>query len=112
VPSVSARLRSSPVKVVSSPGSADEMGHRGGQLPRHQFRTDWYSGGVLAAAQSGNLSRQARLRRHPAGGTTVAGLMAATGMGRSWVYYRLAGHAAAGRAVQVTRGCWRAIPAA
>jgi len=30
------------------------------------------------------------------------------GMGRSWVYYRLAEHAAAGRAVQVSRGCWRA----
>jgi hypothetical protein len=36
--------------------------------------------------------------------------MTVTGMGRSWVYYRLAEHHAAGRAVQVTRGCWRSTP--
>jgi S-DNA-T family DNA segregation ATPase FtsK/SpoIIIE len=51
------------------------------------------------------------LQAAPTEGVTVADLMAATGMGRSWVYYRLAGHAAAGRAVQVTRGCWRTTPA-
>ena len=51
------------------------------------------------------------LQAAPAQGATVAELMAATGMGRSWVYARLAGHAAAGRAVQVTCGCWRATPA-
>jgi FtsK/SpoIIIE family len=50
------------------------------------------------------------LQDAPAEGVTVADLMTATGMGRSWVYYRLAEHAAADRAVQVTRGCWRAIP--
>jgi hypothetical protein len=48
------------------------------------------------------------LQAAPAEGVTVADLIAATGMGRSWVYYRLAQHAAAGRAVQLTRGCWRA----
>jgi hypothetical protein len=51
------------------------------------------------------------LQTAPAEGATLADLMAATGMGRSWVYYRLAGHAAAGRAVQITRGYWRATPA-
>ena len=35
--------------------------------------------------------------------------MAACGMGRSWVYYRLREHARAGRAVQTTRGAWRAV---
>lgn len=50
------------------------------------------------------------LRAAPADGVTVAELMAATGMGRSWVYYRLAAHATAGRAVQLTRGSWRATP--
>src|SRR5262249_29733069 len=50
------------------------------------------------------------LQAAPAQGVTVADLMAATGMGRSWVYYRLAGHAAPGRAVPVTRGCWPATP--
>jgi S-DNA-T family DNA segregation ATPase FtsK/SpoIIIE len=44
-------------------------------------------------------------------GAAIADLMAATGMGRSWVYYRLAGYARAGRAVQTVRGSWRAVPA-
>jgi hypothetical protein len=35
--------------------------------------------------------------------------MAACGMGRSWVYMRLAELAQAGRAVQVSRGTWRAV---
>lgn len=44
------------------------------------------------------------------GGVPVAELVTACGMGRSWVYYRLSEHAAAGRAVQVKRGYWRAAP--
>jgi DNA segregation ATPase FtsK/SpoIIIE-like protein len=51
------------------------------------------------------------LQAAPSGGATVADLMQATDMGRSWVYYRLADLATAGRAIQVTRGCWRAAPA-
>jgi S-DNA-T family DNA segregation ATPase FtsK/SpoIIIE len=43
-------------------------------------------------------------------GTTVGDLMAACGMSRSWVYYRLREHAEAGRAVQTARGAWRAVP--
>jgi S-DNA-T family DNA segregation ATPase FtsK/SpoIIIE len=48
---------------------------------------------------------------HAAGpeGASVAALMAACGMGRSWVYYRLREHARAGRAVQTMRGSWRAV---
>ena len=42
------------------------------------------------------------------GGVSVADLEAACGRTRRWVYYRLREHAAAGRAVQVTRGYWRA----
>jgi S-DNA-T family DNA segregation ATPase FtsK/SpoIIIE len=41
-------------------------------------------------------------------GATVAELMAATGMTRPTLYRHLQGHARAGRAVQVTRGNWRA----
>ena len=48
------------------------------------------------------------LQDAPAEGITVADLITVTAMGRSWVYYRLAEHAAAGRALQVSRGCWRA----
>ena len=51
------------------------------------------------------------LQNAPAEGISVADLMTITGMGRSWVYYRLAEHAAADRALQVARGCWRATRA-
>ena len=50
------------------------------------------------------------LQSAPADGVSVAGLMSVTGMSRSWVYYRLADHAEARRAIQTTRGCWRAAP--
>jgi DNA segregation ATPase FtsK/SpoIIIE, S-DNA-T family len=45
----------------------------------------------------------------PPEGLPVWVLMAACHMSRSWVYYRLQEHAAAGRAVQVAHGSWRAI---
>jgi S-DNA-T family DNA segregation ATPase FtsK/SpoIIIE len=41
-------------------------------------------------------------------GLLITDLMTACGMGRSWVYYRLREHSRAGRAVQTTRGSWRA----
>ncbi|GAA1920078.1 hypothetical protein GCM10009753_61110 [Streptantibioticus ferralitis] len=44
----------------------------------------------------------------PPQGRSVAGLMRATGMGRTWVYDRLQEYATAGRVVQVSRGRWRA----
>ena len=42
-------------------------------------------------------------------GAPITELMAACGMGRSWVYYRLREHARAARAMQTTRGAWRAV---
>jgi hypothetical protein len=48
------------------------------------------------------------LQNAPNDGVTVADLMHATGMSRPWTYKRLREHAAAGRAVQTTRGRWRA----
>lgn len=50
------------------------------------------------------------LQSAPKDGVSVADLMRITGMGRSWVYYRLADLAAAGLAIQTTRDCWRATP--
>jgi S-DNA-T family DNA segregation ATPase FtsK/SpoIIIE len=41
----------------------------------------------------------------------VPDLMTATGMRRTWVYDRLQDHATDGRAVQVSRGRWRAVDA-
>jgi S-DNA-T family DNA segregation ATPase FtsK/SpoIIIE len=51
----------------------------------------------------------ASLLRAGPDGVPITDLMAACGMGRSWVYYRLREHARAGRAVQTTRGSWRAV---
>ncbi len=42
-------------------------------------------------------------------GASVAELIAATGMSRSWVYNRLRDHAQAGHVAQTVRGSWRAI---
>jgi S-DNA-T family DNA segregation ATPase FtsK/SpoIIIE len=46
----------------------------------------------------------------PDEGISVPELVAMTGMSRRWVYYRLRELAAAGRAVQTTRGLWRIAP--
>jgi S-DNA-T family DNA segregation ATPase FtsK/SpoIIIE len=43
-------------------------------------------------------------------GATVGALMTACGRGRRWVYYRLREHAREGRAEQLGRGHWRAVP--
>jgi hypothetical protein len=49
----------------------------------------------------------AALSLAPDDGISVPTLMAATGMGRRWVYYRLRELADAGRIVQTLRGTWR-----
>jgi S-DNA-T family DNA segregation ATPase FtsK/SpoIIIE len=46
----------------------------------------------------------------PAGGLPIRALMAASGMGRTWVYARLQELAAAGHVIQASHGCWRAAP--
>jgi S-DNA-T family DNA segregation ATPase FtsK/SpoIIIE len=50
----------------------------------------------------------AALRAAGPQGASIADLMAASGMGRSWVYARLREHNQANRAVQVIPGSWRA----
>ena len=45
----------------------------------------------------------------PDEGTDVGELLRLTGMSRPTLYRRLAEHAKAGRAVQVSRGRWRAV---
>jgi len=51
----------------------------------------------------------AALSLAPDEGISVPDLMTETGMSRRWIYYRLRGLASAGRAVQTTRGQWRAV---
>ena len=53
---------------------------------------------------------QSALSRAPDQGISVSELMAATGMGRRWVYYRLRELSAAGRVIQTARGLWRIAP--
>jgi S-DNA-T family DNA segregation ATPase FtsK/SpoIIIE len=50
----------------------------------------------------------AALSLAPDEGITVPGLMAATGMGRRWIYYRLRELADTGRAIQTRQGNWHA----
>ncbi|MER6828959.1 cell division protein FtsK [Streptosporangium sp. NPDC000563] len=50
------------------------------------------------------------LRDAPADGVSIDDLMRTTGMGRSWIYYRLQEHARSERVIQVSRGRWRATP--
>jgi hypothetical protein len=54
---------------------------------------------------------RAMLTGAPPEGIPVSHLIQATGMGRSWVYYRLQEMAAAGQAERTNRGRWRARPA-
>jgi S-DNA-T family DNA segregation ATPase FtsK/SpoIIIE len=53
-----------------------------------------------------NIALWIALRRAPRQGLSVRELITATGMSRSWVYYRLQELASTGRAVQVSRGRW------
>ena len=53
---------------------------------------------------------QSALSRAPDQGISVSELMAATGMSRRWVYYRLRELSAAGRVIQTARGLWRIAP--
>ena len=50
----------------------------------------------------------AALREAPADGLTIPELIMTTGMQRTWIYLRLQQHARNDRAVQVSRGRWRA----
>ncbi|HEX3955627.1 MAG TPA: hypothetical protein VHZ03_03230, partial [Trebonia sp.] len=56
-------------------------------------------------------SRSIPWQRRPEATRLLAELMRASGMTRPTLYRHLAGHADAGRAVQVSRGRWRAARA-
>ncbi|WP_344897006.1 cell division protein FtsK [Actinomadura meridiana] len=66
---------------------------------------------VADASESGESPEAglwAMLVAAPEEGVPVPLLIKASGKSRRWVYYQLGGHASAGRAVQVSRGRWRA----
>ena len=62
--------------------------------------------GDVATPDDAMAALRAALRDAPEDGRSVRDLMAATGMGRSWVYARLLELAVAGTAAQVARGRW------
>jgi hypothetical protein len=74
-----------------SPGHAGSAGKASGDVPDSPGTLLW-----LALCMA------------PPGGAGIAELMNASGMSRPTVYRHLADHARAGRAVQVSRGRWRA----
>jgi S-DNA-T family DNA segregation ATPase FtsK/SpoIIIE len=61
-----------------------------------------------ANGEDPNTALLAALRHAPPEGCSVPDLMKATGMRRTWVYDRLQDHATDRRAVQISRGRWRA----
>jgi hypothetical protein len=60
------------------------------------------------AAQDAEKALSDALAAAPPQGATVEDLRRATGMGRRWVYYRLGELSRSHRAIQITRGHWRA----
>ncbi|MBB5077774.1 cell division protein FtsK [Nonomuraea endophytica] len=62
------------------------------------------------AIQDAEQALEDALKAAPSDGVSVGDLITATGMGRRWVYYRLDELARSERAVQITRGRWRAEP--
>lgn len=65
----------------------------------------------LEVPQDAERALMAALDAAPAEGASVRDLMAATGMGKRWIYYRVGALVDRGKAVQIARGRWRASPA-
>ncbi|MBO2449043.1 cell division protein FtsK [Actinomadura barringtoniae] len=98
----------------------DEVSRRALQAERDQPRSQRAEPPVDASPGAGERQGQGGDDKAPEGvlwsmlagapdeGVPIAHLMTATGMGRSWVYYRLQELAAERRACQVSRGRWRA----
>lgn len=74
--------------------------------PRHD--TETLRKPDLAEGTDPDTALLAALEQAPPGGASIPDLMTATGMRRTWVYHRLYHHIADGRAVQISRGRWRA----
>jgi S-DNA-T family DNA segregation ATPase FtsK/SpoIIIE len=91
------RARDAPARV--SPSAAPRTPQDG---PLAQALIDGRAGAEAALWEA--------LSGAPSQGLPIRTLMAASGMGRSWVYYRLQDLAGAGHVFQASHGCWRAVP--
>ncbi|MGH3816715.1 MAG: hypothetical protein ACRDRE_02930 [Pseudonocardiaceae bacterium] len=77
-------------------------------VPRPKHSSETLSKPGPADGEDPEAALLSALGQAPPGGASVRDLMTATGMRRTWVYDRLQDHATHGRAVQVSRGRWRA----
>ncbi len=77
-------------------------------IPRPRRSSETLAGAGPADGEDPDTALLVALRQAPPEGCSVRNLMTATGMRRTWVYDRLQDHATDGRAVQVSRGRWRA----
>ncbi len=92
------------VDTAPSPGTNDQL--RSIPQPRHS--TETLPEPDPADGQDADTALLFALGQAPPEGVSVPDLMTATGMRRTWVYDRLHHHATDGRAVQISRGRWRA----
>jgi DNA segregation ATPase FtsK/SpoIIIE, S-DNA-T family len=88
----------------STPGTDDQQP----AIPRPRCSSETVGEPSPADGEDPDTALLAALRQARPGGASVPDLMTATGMRRTWVYDRLQDHATDGRAVQVSRGRWRA----
>jgi S-DNA-T family DNA segregation ATPase FtsK/SpoIIIE len=88
----------------SRPRNADQQP----TVPRPRHSNETLAEAVPANGEDLDTALLSALRQAPPEGSSVRDLMTATGMRRTWVYDRLQDHATDGRAVQVSRGRWRA----
>ena len=88
----------------STPRNADQQP----TVPRPTRSNETLGEPGPAHGEDPNTALLSALRQAPLEGCSVIDLMTVTGMRRTWVYDRLQDHATDGRAVQVSRGRWRA----
>jgi S-DNA-T family DNA segregation ATPase FtsK/SpoIIIE len=88
----------------STPRNADQQP----PVPRPRRSNETLCEAGPANGEDPNTALLSALRQAPPEGCSVLDLMTATSMRRTWVYDRLQDHATEGRAVQISRGRWRA----
>src|SRR2546423_2670798 len=103
--------RTRPTLDDASRAATDNTSRNAGQqlaVPRPREDTETLSEPNVAEGMDPDKALLTALQQAPPGGASIPDLMTATGMRRTWVYHRLHHHIADGRAVQVSRGRWRA----
>ncbi len=92
----------------AAPDSTPSTDDQQPSIPRPRQSSETLAGAGPADGEDPDTALLTALRQAPPEGCSVPDLMTVTGMRRTWVYDRLQDHATDGRAVQVSRGRWRA----